>query len=159
MALLINQGKQKIEDNGIIVADDVQARISGIKLHPTLGGALIVTFTVINGALKNRTFSDTINYDPSNKMSWKYTQLRRCAGVPYKEGEAERVDIEKLLLNKCVGCDLSERLDNKGNKWQNVKYKAITPDPASTTPVSTDESDEWGDLEPVEERDEEDLPF
>lgn len=142
MSLLINQGKQQVNNNQILEVNDANCIIDKVKMHPSIGGALLVTFKIIDGQLKGRFFCDTVNYDPDNKMAWKYTHLRNCIGAPYKENESPHIDIEKLFLGKCVLVDLTKRIDNSGNERQNCKYKKPSVDPAHISVVANNTKEE-----------------
>lgn len=160
MGCLIDQGK-RITENAILVDDGVACTITKVKLHPTFQQAIVVTFKALSGKFKGRTFTDTVSYDPNNSMAWKYDRLRQCAGVPYVEGESNKVDIESLLVSKCLKADLSERIDSNGNSWQNVKYAKLSHDELdklSDTATSDDDSEDWSENEEVK-HDGEDLPF
>lgn len=135
MGLLINQGVQDTsQDNKFnpIVAKDVLLQIIGIKLAPGLENTLEITLKVLDGEHKNRIVFDRIQYAATKAfdMTWKYRALRACAGVPYKEGEAATIDIEKLLLNKAVKADLGIRKgknkDGEEQDYQDIKYHKAT---------------------------------
>ena len=138
MGLIINQGTQDTtQDNKFnpIVAPDVLLQITELKLAQTQASTLEVTFRILDGQYKNRFVFDRISFDPKSQFSWKYRQLRKCAGVPYQEGEPANIDIEALLLNKAVKADLGTRKGTNKNgeeeEYQNIKYKVLT---TSTTP-------------------------
>ena len=114
MGLFINQGHQDTskDDFSPIVANDVTMVIFGMELIPDKVGWLKVSFRILEGEYKNRFVYDRIAYDPNSNMSWKYRQLRKCAGVPYNKNESEQIDIEALLKDKVIKANLSER------KWK-----------------------------------------
>jgi hypothetical protein len=131
MGLLINQGVQDTsQDNKFnpIVAKDVLLQITAIKLAPGVENTLEVTLKILEGEYKNRPVFDRVQYAKTAMfdMTWKYRALRACAGVPYKEGEAATIDIEKLLLNKAVRADLGIRKgknkDGEEQDYQDIKY-------------------------------------
>lgn len=135
MGLLINQGVQDTsQDNKFnpIVAKDVLLQITAIKLAAGLENTLEITLKVLDGEHKNRLVFDRIQYakTAAYDMTWKYRALRACAGVPYVEGEAATIDIEKLLLNKAVKADLGIRKapNKKGEEqeYQDIKYHKVT---------------------------------
>lgn len=140
MALFVNQGKQDTtQDNKFnpIVAPDVLLEITELKLAKTQDNTLEVTLRVLEGQYKNRFVFDRVTFDPTSPMSWKYRQLRKCAGVPYQDNEPASIDIEALLLHKAVKADLGIRKgknkDGVEQDYQDVKYKvakvAPTPQP------------------------------
>lgn len=126
MALFINQGKHKIEEQKIYVIEDAKMQITkvGLGRNP---GILLVTMKFIDGADKGFSISDAVSFDPNSPVAYKYQRLRASAGVPYKEGEAESVDIEALLLNKIIRVKLGKRnytnKDGEDTVAQNVIYK------------------------------------
>lgn len=145
MSLIINQGKHDIsKDNQFtpIVENDVLAQITEIKLSDKTD-ALDITFRLLDGKHKGRNIWDTVYFNPTSPMAWKYRTLRRCAGSPYVEGEANNIDIEALLLNKAVKMDLSVRkgkpgTSGEGKEFQDIKYKEIklaTTEPVATAPA------------------------
>lgn len=160
MGLLISQGKQKIIDNSIVVAENATCKIEAVKIHPSLLGAILVSFRILDGPAKGRLVNDTVNYEASSPMVWKYQALRKAVGKEYKVTEPEKIDIEALLLNKGLICDFSKRVDKDGKEWQNVKYKSLPKGTASTSDSDDEESakptssDEWGD-----EVGDDELPF
>ena len=145
MALLINQGKQDLtQDNKFnpIVAQNVLLEITELKLAKTQANTLEVTLRILEGQYKNRFVFDRVTFDANSTMSWKYRQLRKCAGVPYKEDESASIDIEALLLHKAVKADLGIRKgknkDGEEQEYQDIKYKVvdIKPTPIPTEPVT-----------------------
>ena len=145
MPLIIPQGKQDTtQDNKFnpIVAQDVMLEITDLKLAKTQANTLEVTLRVLDGQYKNRFVFDRVTFDPNSPMSWKYRALRKCAGVPYKEGEPTSIDIEALLLHKAVKADLGVRKgknkDGEETEYQDIKYKVINvqPTPIPTAPSS-----------------------
>lgn len=154
MALFVNQGKQDTtQDNKFnpIVAQDVLLEITELKLAKTQDNTLEVTLRVLEGQYKNRFVFDRVTFDANSPMSWKYRQLRKCAGVPYQDNEPASIDIEALLLHKAVKADLGIRKgknkDGVEQDYQDVKYKVakVTPTPQpnvgsvfTQAPVTTD---------------------
>lgn len=145
MSLIINQGKHDTsKDNQFIPIEenDVLAQIIKIALSDKTD-ALDITFKLLDGKHKGRPIYDTIYFNPTSPMAWKYRTLRRCAGVPYTEGEANNIDIEALLINKAVKMDLSIRkgkpgTSGEGKDFQDIKYKEIklaTTEPVATVPT------------------------
>lgn len=142
MGLIINQGTQDTtQDNKFnpIVAPDVLLQITELKLAQTQASTLEVTFRILDGQYKNRFVFDRISFDPKSPFSWKYRQLRKCAGVPYQEGEPTNIDIEALLLNKAVKADLGTRKGTNKNgeeeEYQNIKYKVLNTATAPQQPT------------------------
>ena len=146
MSLIINQGKHDTtQDNKFnpITEANVHAQILELKLSKLRTDAIDITFRLLDGQHKGRFIFDTIEFNPTSTRAWKYRALRRCAGVPYVEGEANNVDIEALLLNKAVLVDLSVRKGNpgtsgEGKEFQDIKYKEMkvaTNEQVATTPV------------------------
>lgn len=141
MGLLINQGTQDTtQDNKFnpIVAPNVLLEVTELKLAQTQASTLEITFRVLEGQYKNKSVFDRVIFDPKSNMSWKYRQLRKCAGVPYQEGEPATIDIEALLLHKAVKADLGIRKgknkDGVEQDYQDIKYKAM---PNSNNQVAT----------------------
>ncbi len=135
MGLLINQGRQILMDNTPIEEENVLCKISDIAIHPRFDKALEVTFTVMGeGQNKGRKFKDTINYDPTSSMVWKYQQLRKSVKQPYSVTEPAQIDIEKILLGKVLLVDLGKRLDKEDREWQTCKYKPLPEQANVTTP-------------------------
>jgi hypothetical protein len=144
MGLIINQGTQDTtQDNKFnpIVAQDVLLQITELKLAQTQASTLEVTFRILDGQYKNRFVFDRISFDPKSQFSWKYRQLRKCAGVPYQEGEPANIDIEALLLNKAVKADLGTRKGTNKNgeeqEYQDIKYKILKNTPVTPQPVGS----------------------
>ena len=147
MALIIPQGKQDTtQDNKFnpIIAQDVMLEITDLKLAKTQANTLEVTLRVLEGTYRNRFVFDRVTFDATSSMSWKYRQLRKCAGVPYQEDEPASIDIEALLLHKAVKADLGVRKgknkDGEEQEYQDIKYKmfTVTPTPVqTTTPTET----------------------
>lgn len=144
MPLIITQGKQDLtQDNKFnpIVAKDVLLEITELKLAKTQANTLEVTLRVLEGQYKNRFVFDRVTFDPNSQMSWKYRQLRKCAGSPYVEGEPASIDIEALLLHKAVKADLGIRKgknkDGEEQEYQDIKYKILTTKVAPTLDVIT----------------------
>lgn len=159
MPLFIPQGKQDTtQDNKFnpIIANDVMLEITELKLAESQQNTLEVTLRILDGKYKNVFIFDRITFDPTSPMSWKYRQLRKCAGVPYSSNEPVSIDIESLLLHKAVKADLSIRKgknkDGEEQDYQNIKYKVLNVtqlpkptvnkissvfSPASTEPVKS----------------------
>lgn len=146
MPLIIPQGKQDTtQDNKFnpITANDVMLEITELKLAKTQQNTLEVTLRVLDGQHKNRFVFDRVTFDANSPMSWKYRQLRKCAGVPYQENEPTSIDIEALLLHKAVKADLGVRKgknkDGEEQEYQDIKYKVIVVKPVTPapTPVAT----------------------
>lgn len=132
MALIIPQGKQDTtQDNKFnpIISNDVMLEITELKLAKTQTNTLEVTLRILDGKYRNRFVFDRVTFDANSPMSWKYRQLRKCAGVPYKDNEPTSIDIEALLLHKAVKADLSIRKgknkDGEEQEYQDVKYKVL----------------------------------
>ena len=105
MPLIIPQGKQDTtQDNKFnpIVAQDVLLEITELKLAKSQANTLEVTLRILDGQYKNRFIFDRVTFDANSSMSWKYRQLRKCAGVPYQDNEPTSIDIEALLLHKAI---------------------------------------------------------
>jgi hypothetical protein len=143
MALLIPQGKQDTtQDNKFnpITANDVMLEITELKLAKTQANTLEVTLRILDGQHKNRFVFDRVTFDPNSPMSWKYRQLRKCAGVPYQDNEPATIDIEALLLHKAVKADLGIRKgknkDGEDQEYQDIKYKIVNIQPTPTQPGS-----------------------
>lgn len=135
MALIIPQGKQDTtQDNKFnpIVATNVVLEITELKLATTQTNTLEVTLRVLEGPHKNRFIFDRVQYCKTDAYdgTWKYRQLRACAGVPYQDNEPTSIDIEALLLHKAVKADLGIRKgknkDGEDTEYQDVKYKMMT---------------------------------
>lgn len=133
MSLLIPQGKQDTtQDNKFnpITANDVMLEITELKLAKTQQNTLEVTLRVLDGQYRNRFIFDRVTFDANSPMSWKYRQLRKCAGVPYQDNEPTTIDIEALLLHKAVKADLGIRKgknkDGEETDYQDIKYKVAT---------------------------------
>lgn len=126
MGLLINQGKHNTSKDAFapIVEDNVTLVISELKLAVGLTDTIEVTMRILSGANKNKFVYDRVNYNPDSAFSWKYRQLRKCAGVPYQEKEPESIDIEQLLLNRVVTADLKIR-KGKNSEGEERDYQAI----------------------------------
>ncbi len=146
MPLIIPQGKQDTtQDNKFnpIVAQDVMLEITELKLAKTQPNTLEVTLRVLEGTHKNRFVFDRVTFDANSPMSWKYRQLRKCAGVAYQENEPLSIDIEALLLHKAVKADLGVRKgknkDGEEQEYQDIKYKMfnVTPTPVPTTTTTS----------------------
>lgn len=145
MPLIIPQGKQDTtQDNKFnpIVAQDVMLEITELKLAKTQANTLEVTLRVLDGQHRNRFIFDRVTFDSNSPMSWKYRQLRKCAGVPYQDNEPTSIDIEALLLHKAVKADLGIRKgknkDGEETDYQDIKYKVVSvkPTPMPTQPGS-----------------------
>lgn len=145
MSLIIPQGKQDTtQDNKFnpITAQDVMLEITELKLAKTQPNTLEVTLRVLDGQHKNRFIFDRVTFDANSPMSWKYRQLRKCAGVPYQDNEPTSIDIEALLLHKAVKADLGVRKgknkDGEETDYQDIKYKvtSVQPIPAQSQPGS-----------------------
>lgn len=141
MSLIIPQGKQDTtQDNKFnpIIAQDVLLEITELKLAKSQPNTLEVTLRILDGQYKNRFIFDRVTFDANSPMSWKYRQLRKCAGVPYKDNEPTSIDIEALLLHKAVKADLGIRKgknkDGEETDYQDIKYKVVNVQP---TPVPT----------------------
>lgn len=146
MGLLISQGKVIANNYEIIERKDVICQITKVELHKTLEDCLKITLKILDGNGKGRIVFDTINFNPKHKMAWRFGQLRKAVGKPYKEGEPATVDAEALFLHKAVKCDLGKRVDRNGKEWQNVtNYTLVRSDNIATaTPVNADD-DDWSD--------------
>ena len=132
MPLIIPQGKQDTtQDNKFnpIIANDVMLEITDLKLAKTQANTLEVTLRILEGQHKNRFIFDRVTFDANSPMSWKYRQLRKCAGVPYQDNEPTSIDIEALLLHKAVKADLGIRKgknkDGEETEYQDIKYKVL----------------------------------
>lgn len=143
MSLIISQGKQDTtQDNKFnpIVAQDVMLQITELKLAKNQPNTLEVTLRVLDGQFKNRFIFDRVTFDSTSPMSWKYRQLRKCAGVPYQDNEPLSIDIEALLLNKAVKADLGIRKgknqDGEEQDYQNIKYKVLNTSATISQPGS-----------------------
>lgn len=145
MSLIIPQGKQDTtQDNKFnpITAQDVMLEITELKLAKTQQNTLEVTLRVLDGQHKNRFIFDRVTFDANSPMSWKYRQLRKCAGVPYQDNEPTSIDIEALLLHKAVKADLGIRKgknkDGEDTDYQDIKYKvtSVQPTPTQSQPGS-----------------------
>lgn len=129
MGLIINHGSHKEEEK--IVSQQEIAQIT--KITPAdekvRKNSFNVQLTIIGSSKhKGKTLLDLIPYDPADGMSFKYKAIRRAAKCPVDPKE-NRVEIEKLLLNKAVPVKLSVR-EYEGNEYQNIQYlvpKATTP--------------------------------
>lgn len=127
MSLLINQGKQDTSgDNQFepIEEKDVVSVVEKIELNKFLPGNIDVTFRLMNGKHKNWTRKDTVPYEATSPMSWKYRSLRACCGVPYNEKEPVQIDIEALLKDKILLVDYSIT-EKDGKKYQKCGYRKI----------------------------------
>lgn len=136
MPLIIPQGKQDTtQDNKFnpIVAQDVMLEITDLKLAKSQANTLEVTLRILDGQHKNRFIFDRVTFDANSSMSWKYRQLRKCAGVPYQDNEPTSIDIEALLLHKAVKADLGIRKgknkDGEETDYQDIKYKVVNVKP------------------------------
>lgn len=145
MPLIIPQGKQDTtQDNKFnpITAQDVMLEITDLKLAKTQANTLEVTLRILDGQYKNRFVFDRVTFDANSPMSWKYRQLRKCAGVAYQDNEPASIDIEALLLHKAVKADLGIRKgknkDGEETDYQDIKYKVLNvkPTPMPTQPGS-----------------------
>ena len=143
MPLIIPQGKQDTtQDNKFnpITAQDVLLEITELKLAKTQANTLEVTLRILDGQHKNRFIFDRVTFDANSPMSWKYRQLRKCAGVAYQDNEPTSIDIEALLLHKAVKADLSIRKGTNRNgeeqEYQDIKYKVIDTKQSSVQPGS-----------------------
>ena len=155
MGLFINQGKQDASQDSkfdILVANDITAQITGVKLAQNQTDTLEITFKILAGPYKGRLFWDRVNYNPTSDFSWKYRALRKAAGCPYSDKEGASVDIEALLLNKAVLVDLDGRegKNRKGEKqiYQNVKYKAPPAKATASAPAPTQAAEDDGSDSP-----------
>ena len=127
MSLLINQGKQDSSNDNTfepIEEKDVVSVVEKIELNKYLPGNIDVTFRLMNGQHKNWTRKDTVPYEASNAMSWKYRALRNCCGAPYQENEPVTIDIEKLIKDKILIVDFSIT-EKDGKKYQKCTYRKI----------------------------------
>lgn len=165
MGLLINQGKHDMNNNQqqapeIIVANNVRMGITKIELDKYKPEEFLrFTFKIIGGEHNGKFVFDSIPYNPSSNLAWKYTNLRASAGVPYNSNESTSIDIEALLLNRVVLVDLSSRdytsKDGVKKQAQNVKYKPV--DPVKTySPAAYEQPTSDGFVEVI---DDVDLPF
>lgn len=168
MSLIINQGKQDTSGDTnfeVMVSASEIAQITKMELDSDWPNTLNITFKVISeGNFKGRLFWDRVSFDPTGKFSWKYRNLRKAAGVPYKDGEAEKIDIESLLLNKAVNVELTVRKGNDGNDYQGVKYKVSnnttsTPAPVQTPVAPVEEVATFEDTSLVDVAQAEDVPW
>lgn len=171
MGILINQGKH-VEDKptyAMMTAKNVRARITKLEVNPRREYSIIVSMQVIDGEFTGRYVTDYVDYNPESKNAWRYRSLRKSALVPYSKDESERIDIEKLLLNKIVTIDLAPRTyeyQGETRTVQNVSYKET-----ETQPIVEPELKPEDFMEPVAEikpkaepvveakSDEEDWPF
>ena len=152
MGLLINQGVHDTSKDifSPIVEDNVTLVISEIKLAKGLANTLEVTFRILTGANKNKFVTDRVTYDANSDFSWKYRQLRKCAGVPYTSTESPTIDIEKLLLNRIVTADLKSR-KGKNKDGEEQEYQAINYKMSKVTVGDEDFTDDTTDFEEKEE--------
>lgn len=151
--LIIKQGKQDTSDDGkfaVIIKKGVFAKISKLSMHDSWDDTLVVEMDILDEDLKGRKVFDNVSF--TGEYSWKYRALRRAVGVPYSEDEGVSIDIEKLLLNKKVKLNLSERKADDGNEYQKIAYVAkptaheeVTVAPKkSATKIAEDIEEETG---------------
>jgi hypothetical protein len=143
MGILINQGKH-VEEQQYKILDEknIQARIIKLEANPKREYSLIVSMQLMNGSAVGKVVNDYVDYNPESKNAWRYRSLRKSAKVPYTKEESERIDIEKLLLNKVITVDLQPRTyeyQGETRTVQNVTYKespevAIAPVVEELTP-------------------------
>lgn len=127
MSLFINQGKQDASNDNQFEPfeeKDIVSVVEKIELNKFLPGNIDVTFRLMNGKHKNWTRKDTVPYEATSPLSWKYRSLRACCGVPYNEKEPIQVDIEALLKDKLLIVDYSIT-EKDGKKYQKCSYKKI----------------------------------
>ena len=129
MGLIINQGMhdpEKVQDYSVIESEKELGQIIEVKPNDYIDNALSVTYKIIGDSSKysGRLVFDTINYDPSHQMSFRYLQLREYAGVPYTKGEPADIDIEQMLMDRVVVLKLGKRpkKDAPGEFWQTVRF-------------------------------------
>jgi hypothetical protein len=127
MGILINQGKHVEEQTYSIMEDkNIKARITKLEVNPKREYSIVVTMQIIEGKYTSRSVIDYVDYNPDSKNAWRYRTLRKSAMVPYSKDESERIDIEKLLLNKIVTIDVAPRTyeyQGETKTVQNVSYK------------------------------------
>lgn len=171
MGILINQGKHT-EDKPTyapMTAKNVRARITKLEVNPRREYSIIVSMSIIDGEFTNRYVTDYVDYNPESKNAWRYRSLRKSALVPYSKDESERIDIEKLLLNKIITIDLAPRTyeyQGETRTVQNVTYKETQSQPIVEPELKPEDfmepvADIKPKAEPVVEKksDEEDWPF
>lgn len=157
MPLIINQGIQDITKDtrfDPIVEPNVMMAIKKITLSERFPMSIDITFQILGGKNKNRFIFDTVTYDPDSPFSWKYRSLRASAGAPYQKGESPKIDIEALLLNKAVLCDLSIRKskkDGEDREFQNITFKVAKAVPKMEQDSDVEEFDDIDEADGVEE--------
>lgn len=129
MGFFINQGKHKEDDGQFtpIISEKELAQITKVSPHKFFDNSIRLDFRIISeGPNKGKMFDDGVPYLPTDPFAWKYQQVRRAAGVPYKEDEPAEIDIEALLLNKIVPVKLTSHKDKDDVPRQRVKYLKLT---------------------------------
>jgi len=129
MSLMINQGKQDTTNDKLnyepFEEKDVVGVVEKLELNKYLPGCFNVSFRLMTGAHKGQIRTDTVTYEASNPMSWKYRALRNCCGEPYKENEPAQIDIEAKLLQKILILDFTVGTKQDGTKRQDIRYRRI----------------------------------
>ena len=129
MSLMINQGKQDTSNDKLSYEPFEEMGVVGIvekiEMNKFLTGCINVGFRLMSGAHKGQLRTDTISYEATSPMPWKYRALRSCCGEPYKENEPAQIDIEAKLLQKIVLIDFTIGTKQDGSKRQDFKYKRI----------------------------------
>lgn len=127
MGILINQGKH-VEEQQYKILDEknTQARIIKLEVNQKREYSLVISMQLMSGSSVGKVVTDYVDYNPESKNAWRYRNLRKSAKVPYSREESERIDIEKLLLNKVITIDLAPRTyeyQGETRTVQNVTYK------------------------------------
>lgn len=152
MGILINQGKHVEEPvYKIMEAKNIRARITKLEVNPKREYSIVVSMQIVEGEFTNRYVTDYVDYNPESKNAWRYRSLRKSAQVPYSKTESERIDIEKLLLNKVVTIDLAPRsyeYQGETRTVQNVTYKETQAQPIVEQELKPEDFEPVKDIKP-----------
>ncbi len=127
--MLIQQDKIERKDvNGVIIENNVKAKITNIELTDIVEGILTITLNIIDERYKGRILKDKVSYQRNHNLAWKYLNIRESAGVPYSIDESDWIDIDDLLLNKEVTMNLSsfDGISRKGNAFLGQRINYVT---------------------------------
>lgn len=111
MSIITQEKLENKNQYGVIIANNVKAKITDIELSDINEGILSITLNIIDERYKGKILKDKVSYHRNHRLTWKYLSIRESAGVPYSIDEPSRIDIDELLLNKVVTMNLSS--------WQN----------------------------------------